>query len=103
MLFPEEDSPVLKEWIVKRLENTFVMPAPLCLYSRLVLEAVMLTNSSISSRSDADADVLADYVLALLHNANDGDNIQGVFEEEITPFLKEGACSTEPPIMRSLC
>ncbi|KAF3767977.1 RNA-binding domain-containing protein [Cryphonectria parasitica EP155] len=61
MLFPEEDSPVLKDWIVKRLENT----------------------------SDADADVLADYVLALLHNANDGANIQEVFEEEITPFLKE--------------
>lgn len=24
MLFPEEDSPVLKDWIVKRLENTLV-------------------------------------------------------------------------------
>lgn len=24
MLFPEEDSPMLKAWIVKRLENTFV-------------------------------------------------------------------------------
>ncbi|PSS00713.1 hypothetical protein BD289DRAFT_20068 [Coniella lustricola] len=61
MLFPEEDSPVLKDWIVKRLENT----------------------------SDADADVLADYVLALLHNANDDVDIQKVFEDEITPFLKE--------------
>lgn len=26
MQFPEEDSPVLKEWIVKRLENTLVAP-----------------------------------------------------------------------------
>lgn len=25
MLFPEEDSPQLKAWIVKRLENTFVI------------------------------------------------------------------------------
>lgn len=26
MLFPEEDSPALKDWIVKRLENTLVAP-----------------------------------------------------------------------------
>ncbi|KAJ4425101.1 hypothetical protein N0V82_000156 [Gnomoniopsis sp. IMI 355080] len=61
MQFPEEDSPVLKEWIVKRLENT----------------------------SDADADVLADYVLALLHNTSDDTDVQEVFDAEITPFLKE--------------
>lgn len=24
MLFPEEDGPLLKAWIVKRIENTFV-------------------------------------------------------------------------------
>lgn len=24
MLFPEEDTPHLKKWIVKRIENTFV-------------------------------------------------------------------------------
>lgn len=29
MLFPEEDSPLLKAWIVKRLENTFVTPSTL--------------------------------------------------------------------------
>lgn len=33
--------------------------------------------------------MLADYVLALLHNASDGVDIQAVFAEEITPFLKE--------------
>lgn len=27
MLFPEEDSLVLKDWIVKRLENTSVAPS----------------------------------------------------------------------------
>lgn len=26
MLFPENDAPVLKDWIVKRLENTYVAP-----------------------------------------------------------------------------
>lgn len=35
MLFPEEDSPALKDWIVKRLENTLVAPAPLELLSPL--------------------------------------------------------------------
>lgn len=43
MLFPEEDSPVLKEWIVKRLENTFVTPAPLHCCPYLVLELGLLT------------------------------------------------------------
>lgn len=44
-------------------------------------------------RSDADADVLADYVLALLNNANDDTNVAEVFDAEITPFLKEGMLS----------
>lgn len=48
----------------------------------------MLTTQTL--RSDADADVLADYVLALLNNANDDTNVQEVFDAEITPFLKEG-------------
>jgi hypothetical protein len=25
MLFPEEDAPLLKAWIVKRIENTYVI------------------------------------------------------------------------------
>lgn len=29
MLFPEEDSPLLKAWVVKRLENTLVAPSRL--------------------------------------------------------------------------
>lgn len=31
MLFPEEDSPLLKAWIVQRLENTFVTPSTLAM------------------------------------------------------------------------
>lgn len=46
MLFPEEDSPVLKEWIVKRLENTFVTLAPFQDCPRLVPEAALLTPQS---------------------------------------------------------
>ncbi|KAL2158945.1 hypothetical protein VTH06DRAFT_2975 [Thermothelomyces fergusii] len=61
MLFPEEDTPHLKAWIVKRLENT----------------------------SDADPDVLADYVLALLRHDGDIDDVRKLCEDEIPDFLKE--------------
>ncbi|KAK4165143.1 RNA-binding protein 26 [Cladorrhinum sp. PSN259] len=62
MLFPDEDSPELKKWIVKRLENT----------------------------SDADTDVLADYVMALLNHDGDVSTVRGVLEIEVPGFLKEG-------------
>ncbi|KAK4134219.1 hypothetical protein BT67DRAFT_442124 [Trichocladium antarcticum] len=61
MLFPEEHSQHLKTWIVKRLENT----------------------------SDADADVLADYVLALLRHDGDVGDVRKLCEDEIPDFLKE--------------
>ncbi|CZR62353.1 uncharacterized protein PAC_12250 [Phialocephala subalpina] len=61
MLFPDEDLPHLKKWIVKRLENT----------------------------SDADADVLADYVLALLRHDGDVVTVRALCEREMPDFLKE--------------
>jgi RNA-binding protein 26 len=61
MLFPEEHATFLKAWIVKRLENT----------------------------SDADADVLADYVLALLRHDGTAEEVKALCEAEIPDFLKE--------------
>ncbi|KAK4152789.1 hypothetical protein C8A00DRAFT_15949 [Chaetomidium leptoderma] len=61
MLFPEEDSPHLKSWIVKRLENT----------------------------SDADPEVLADYVLALLRHDGDIHDVRKLCEAEMPDFLQE--------------
>ena len=40
-------------------------------------------------RSDADADVLADYVLALLRHDGDTDTVRALCEAEIPDFLKE--------------
>lgn len=40
-------------------------------------------------RSDADADVLADYVLALLRHDGDTNTVRALFEAEIPDFLKE--------------
>lgn len=63
MLFLEEDAPLLKAWIVKRLENT----------------------------SDADADVLADYVLALLHHDDGTEDVKSKCQTEMSNFLTEDA------------
>ncbi|KAH7328005.1 hypothetical protein B0I35DRAFT_416308 [Stachybotrys elegans] len=61
MLFPEEDAPLLKAWIVKRIENT----------------------------SDADSDVLAEYVIALLKHDGDIASVRKLCEQEIPDFLSE--------------
>lgn len=44
--------------------------------------------------SDADADVLADYVLALLRHDGDVATVRRLCEEEIPDFLKEGKAVT---------
>jgi hypothetical protein len=49
---------------------------------------VLLTNTACSS--DADADVLADYVLALLRHDGDIETVRRLCEDEIPDFLKEG-------------
>ncbi|KAG6091710.1 hypothetical protein E4U30_006380 [Claviceps sp. LM220 group G6] len=61
MLFSEEDAPLLKAWIVKRIENT----------------------------SDADADVLAEYIIALLKHDGDEASVRSLCEQEIPDFLTE--------------
>ncbi|KAG8667258.1 hypothetical protein FPOAC2_12416 [Fusarium poae] len=61
MLFPEEDASLLKAWIVQRIEDT----------------------------SDADADVLAEYVIALLKHDGDANAVRKLCEQEIPDFLSE--------------
>ncbi len=87
MLFSEQDAPLLKKWIVKRLENTQVNPVAILTNSQ---ENVQETNKIFANRSDADADVLADYVLALLRHDGDIQTVRRLCEEEIPDFLKEG-------------
>lgn len=47
-------------------------------------------NAAGSNRSDADADVLAEYVLALLRHDAPIDEVRKLCEAEIPDFLKEG-------------
>lgn len=52
---------------------------------------MLITSTSLTRfRSDADPDVLADYVLALLRHDGSPDEVRKLCEEEIPDFLKEG-------------
>ncbi|KAK5660360.1 hypothetical protein OQA88_12901 [Cercophora sp. LCS_1] len=61
MLFSEEEEPHLKGWIVKRVENT----------------------------SEVDAEVLSEYILALLKHDADLDGVKKLIESEAKDFLKD--------------
>ncbi|KAI0128144.1 hypothetical protein F4776DRAFT_197742 [Hypoxylon sp. NC0597] len=74
MLFSESDAPLLRGWIIRRLANT----------------------------SDADADVLADYVLALLRHDGDVESIRKIFEEEIPDFLREDAAAFTDDVFQAI-
>ncbi|KAI0431040.1 hypothetical protein F5Y09DRAFT_208968 [Xylaria sp. FL1042] len=74
MLFVEEDAELIKAWIVKRLENN----------------------------SDADAEVLADYVLALLRHDGDVETIRKLFKEEIPDFLREDAAAFTDDVLQAV-
>ncbi|KAI0478621.1 hypothetical protein GGR56DRAFT_631085 [Xylariaceae sp. FL0804] len=74
MLFAEVDAPLLRAWIISRLANT----------------------------SDADADVLADYVLALLRHEGDAESIRKVFDEEIKDFMRDDAVSFADDVFQAV-
>ncbi|KXJ86207.1 hypothetical protein Micbo1qcDRAFT_237134 [Microdochium bolleyi] len=74
MLFAEEDEGHLKSWIVNRLANT----------------------------SDADSDVLADYVLALLRHDSDQATIRKLFESEIPDFLSEDSVAFTNDVFQAI-
>ncbi|WFD27591.1 hypothetical protein MNAN1_002591 [Malassezia nana] len=61
MLFPQEEAPAVKQWLVRELE-------PLC---------------------DADPDVLADYVLALFKNDANEAELVAMLNEQLADFLEQ--------------
>lgn len=81
MLFPEEDALPLKAWIVKRIENTYDSN----------LHCNLIEKLTPGHRSDADADVLAEYVIALLKHDGTQDDVRKLCEQEIPDFLTEGS------------
>ena len=61
MLFPQEEAPAVKQWLVRELE-------PLC---------------------DADPDVLADYVLALFKNDSNESEHVAILNEQLADSLEQ--------------
>jgi RNA-binding protein 26 len=74
MLFPEEDAPLLKTWIVKRIEDT----------------------------SDADSEVLAEYIIALLKHEGSKEEVRQLCEAEIPDFLTEDPAKFLDDVFRAI-
>lgn len=74
MLFPEEDAPLLKNWLVKRIEDT----------------------------SDADPEVLADYIIALVKHEGTKEEVRKLCEDEITDFLTEDPVKFLDDVFRTI-
>lgn len=59
-----------------------------------VLEGLDANQGNVNSyRSDADADVLADYVLALIRTDAPDEEIRKASEENLEDFLRERSCA----------
>ena len=101
MFLTEHDSGHLKKWIVKRLDSKFVQPILTTMIRRDVVAVLMLTigNPFSSSTSlDADPEILADYIIALLKHDGDEESVRNICLSEIPDFLesKEGWRPTLP-------
>lgn len=64
--------------------------APLLLKPAVSFSPSSLLTSFSFCRSDADSDVLADYVIALLKHDGDAASVRALCEAEIPDFLTEG-------------
>jgi RNA-binding protein 26 len=83
MLFDRANAKQLRPWLIRSLEPMLVFPS----YRRNASDTEFCT-----VRCDADPEVLADYVLALLnHDAPEAD-LRKVFVSQLEDFLGEGSC-----------
>lgn len=62
-------------------------------------EKSLLTSVSHLNSSDADSDVLADYVLALIRSDAPDDEIRKVSIENLEDFLRERALANSMPML----
>jgi hypothetical protein len=81
MLLREDDSAVFKDWLLPKLETMHVLP------SKLLLSSKSLTANS----SDADAEVLADYVIALVTANEPEESVRDNCLESLADFLQDSA------------
>lgn len=97
MHFTEEEAANVKTWVIKRLEDMYVLDtARVYQYgqNRTYYMTCKLTLDFFSqSSSDADSDVLADYVLALIRSDAPDEEIRQASIENLEDFLKESKCA----------
>lgn len=82
MLVDDADAVLLKKWVVKRLEDMYVARSN-CVSGRQRLVPDALYSS------DADSDVLADYVLALVRSEDPDEQVKSNCLENLEDFLRD--------------
>ncbi len=91
MIISEEEAAELKTWVVKKLEDMYVLSKHWMLMSPSMPDCftcIRLTDCNISFSSDADSDVLADYVLALVRADTPEPELRINAIENLEDFLK---------------
>ena len=95
MLITDEEAKDLKIWVIKKLEDMYVVAYIMRLILRRSWECA---DTFHSHSSDADSDVLADYVLALIRADTPEPDLRANAIENLEDFLKERLLS---PVSRN--
>jgi len=89
MLITDEEAKDLKTWVIKKLEDMYVIAYDIRLALRISCNGESHADKSHSRSSDADSDVLADYVLALIRADTPEPELRANAIENLEDFLKE--------------
>lgn len=99
MFLSDDDSAKLKQWIVNRLEDMYVSFT--LRFSFLASSCAHGVPANSCDSSDADSDVLADYVLALVKAEEPDDQVRANCLENLEDFLQERASPIALPSLES--
>ena len=93
MIITDDEAQDLKAWIIKKLEDMSVtlLRSMARIFSLLPFLCPMLTPNP-RYRSDADSDVLADYVLALIRAETSEPELKNNAIENLEDFLHDSTC-----------
>jgi hypothetical protein len=88
VMVTDEEAKELKTWVIKKLEDMCVFPLAFAVFFSAETKIHELTVMKTWS-SDADSDVLADYVLALIRADTPEPELRTNAIENLEDFLKE--------------
>lgn len=89
MLITDEEAKDLKTWVIKKLEDMYVIAHDIRLPLQESYNGETQADKFHSCSSDADSDVLADYVLALIRADTPEPELRANAIENLEDFLKE--------------